>query len=167
MFCDAQPQPGSSKLARTRLVGAIKSLKDPAEMFFGDPNSIVLNGNANILIAIEKRQFDPSGFRRVFYGIIYQVHKDLLNLVTVGPLLAGQGNTVSAVQRRESLIPGFLQIVLEHFNDSFIIFDYQYFSFGYSGSHATYVRAVLWGLNASRISLFILTLHQALPHIEQ
>ena len=30
-----------------------------------------------------------------------------------------------------------------------------------------YTCAVPWDLNASRISLLILTLHQALPHIEQ
>ena len=75
--------------------------------------------------------------------------------------------TFLAVQRRDGLVSGLPQIVLKHFNDSFIIFDYQYFGFGHSGSRATYVRAVPCGFNASRISLFILTLHQALPHIEQ
>ena len=84
VLCDPQAQSRTAELPGTSLVDAVESLEDPVEVLRRYSDAVVADADTDCPVLPEQRDFDTPGLSGVFYGVIKQVHEDLLYLVAVG-----------------------------------------------------------------------------------
>src|ERR1700736_1601092 len=73
MFYNRLPEPSAAEMATSRLVSAIKSLKDPRQILLADADAGVAYSQGDFTIAALGPKMDFVAFARVFHRVVQQV----------------------------------------------------------------------------------------------
>ena len=78
MFHDSQSESGSAGFSGTSVVGAVESFEYPRNIFLGNADSVVLNGNLEKPVPPFDPHVDISTRIAILDGVVYEVRKSLL-----------------------------------------------------------------------------------------